>query len=277
MTQGGTFKRMIINLPQSPSDYAGVRTVAELSKLIGVDLVATFLEDPELIGLSALRCVRELRTAERAWRSLDAEQLARDLERAAVAARQQLAEAAQASNIHASFQLVRGTAEDVALQVQPGDIVALIEPRHPVERITRQFTSFAESAFKAASSVMVIPSRVGRRRGPIVSIAAGAADPTIAAGSAIARAMNERLVVLNRAGRRVSTQHAGADPQAGQAGAGEWPPEPIQAQTLFAALADLKERLLVIPRGGLDWPSARMIASLRGIPILATDLQEAAA
>ena len=277
-TPRGTFKRMMLNLPPSAGDYGAVRTAAELSELLGADLIATFLEDPSLLELSALQCARELRTVERGWRPLDEAQLAHDFRRAAATARRLFAETVRSCSIEASFEVVRGSAMDVATAAQSDDIVVLIEPKDHVERITQHVTSFAESAFKAASAVMVIPSRVSRKRGPVVSLATMSDDPSIAAGMTIARAMNERLVVLNTAGRAVSMRDLDEAVQASRGWHKDLVLEaPIQASMLFAALAGLNERLLVVPRGSLDWRAAQMMASLRSIPVLVTETQGASA
>src|SRR3974390_294285 len=80
------FSRMVLGLPQSRADYAGVRATAELAELLGLNLVATFVEDASLVEMASLPGMRELRPLGGGWRPIELSQLTRELERAAQAA-----------------------------------------------------------------------------------------------------------------------------------------------------------------------------------------------
>ena len=66
----------------------------------------------------------------------------------------------RAARIEASFNVAKGSSEAVmATSAAADDIIVIIEPRNPAERVTQQFTRVLDAAFGFAVTVMVVPSR----------------------------------------------------------------------------------------------------------------------
>lgn len=262
------FRRMVLGLPHSAADYSAVHTAVDLAELLQVDLLAAFIADATLLGLTGIPAVRELQPLKRGWHPIDLEQLTQDLERAAEDARRRFTETIRSRTIEARFDVLQGS-DAIAALVQADDIVTIIEPKHPVERITQQFTTFVDAAFKADAAVLVLPSRLVRATGPIVAVVVAHDDPSISAALAIAAIVKERLIVVNVAGKPPPSPAAADTERLGV---------PIQhvavsgvatdASKLASLLPPLRERLLVVSRGALSGDVARLLASLRGVPLL---------
>jgi hypothetical protein len=221
--------------------------------------------------LAGLPFARELRPFGGGWRAIEADELDRDLEIAALGARRLFDEAAKPAQTASSFSVLRGaTAEMIAAMSQAGDIVMLVEPGTPAERLTRPFVMVLEAALRSAASVMLVPSRLARRRGPVVAIARSPGDRAIAAAVAIAAATHEDLVVVQAfvadrafeiaaaASVRVTTRAIGGGQLA-------------DARAVSAALAGVNERLVVVSRDDGDREDPSTIPSLRGVPVLVVE------
>jgi len=262
------FKRMVVRLPQSSGDFAAVGATAQLAELLGLHLMAAFIEDISLSEVAGLPCVRELRPLGGGWRPIDIGQLARELENAAEAARRDFEHLARSCRCETSFSFARGSIAEVIHSLTTAeDIIVVIEPRNPAERVTQQFIRLVEAAFQAAAAVMIVPHRVLRTAGPVVAIAATRADPSIRVGLAIAAAANERLIVL---GALDADAQAAIREQAEAVGVEimPTPQPPFSASALAARLARLNERLVVMTRGACADAVPPAIAAQRGIPVL---------
>ncbi|HEY7665307.1 MAG TPA: hypothetical protein VH934_19490 [Xanthobacteraceae bacterium] len=264
------FKRMLVRLPHSTHDYAGVGVAAELAALLGASLVATFVQDAELVDLAALPCVRELRPLGGGWHPIEGPQLLRQLDRAVATARRRFQEAVRSTQIEASFNVATGAVADVlGTTADDDDIIVIIEPRNPVERVTQQFTRFVDAAFGASVAVLLVPSRIARTAGPIAAVISGPEDPGLHFALAIAAAAKERVIALApvypnaRAAIRGLAEAAGVRLEAGPT-----IHEPFDVAALLAQLGDLNERLLVMSRGAVGDRGVATIASRRGIPVL---------
>ena len=139
------FRRMVVGLPQSIASNAAVAAAADLAEFLQIELYATFVADPTLLALAELPSVRELRTLGQGWQSIDLAQIMRDIDHAAIAARRGFTESVKSRAIKTSFAVVTDT-EAIAALIHADDIVAIIEPRHPAETITRQFTGLVDAA-----------------------------------------------------------------------------------------------------------------------------------
>lgn len=263
------FKRMLVRLPQSTHDYAAVSAAAQLAGLLGASMVATFVQDAELADVAALPCVRELRPLGGGWHPIEGPQLARQLDQAAATARRLFHDAVRAVRIEASFNVASGPVEGVGSTVAADDIIVIIEPRNPVERITQQFSRLVDAAFGAAAAVMVVPSRIARTAGPIAAVISGPDDPSVRTAIAIAAAAKERVIALGPSGSDARDSIAAlADAVGVRVEAGPGIQAPLDVSTLLAQLSRLNERLLVMSRGALGDRRVPMLASRRGIPIL---------
>ena len=151
------------------------------------------------------------------------------------------------------------------------DIVVIIEPRNPAERVTQQFTRLVDAAFGASFAVMVVPSRIARTTGPIAAVMSGPDDPSIRHALAIAAAAKERVIVLAPAKLNADVSISELARTAGvQVEFGPAMQEPLDLSWLPRHLAHLNERLLVMTRAAVIDRGASMIASLRRVPVLVT-------
>jgi hypothetical protein len=259
-------------LPHSATDYASVAFAAQLAELLGLDIVGLFVEDENLTDLAALPCVRELRSLGGGWHPIDAAQLVQGRGQAAADARRRFDEAAKALRVGARFNLAKGTMADVInSQSTVNDIIAIIEPKNPAERVTHQYRQLMDVAFNAPSATLLVPSRISRQAGPIIAIATSGEDPSIHAALGIATSIKERLIVL-------APPEADKIAMARLAGTGavsiDWRPLPrgtAGAPELVAVLSRTNERLVVLSRGPADGRILSQLASGRGVPVLVTE------
>jgi hypothetical protein len=273
------FKRMVVRLPHSVTDYEGVGVAAKLAEQLQVDLVATFIEDTSLIEMAGLPFARELRALGEGWRALDVTLLLQEFERAASAARRRFEEITRSCRIETSFDVVRGPAADIiGTLVRQEGIVVIIEPRNPAERVTTQFTRLTNAAFNVAAAVMIVPSRIARTTGDIIAIATMPDDPSIRAALAIASATGERLRILSPVADLASDPEITRLVQATgvQIEAMEIPKDTFNLPAFVTGQLPANERLIVMMRGA-DSLIPLSIASSRGVPVLVINTPDLAA
>lgn len=265
------FGRMVLALPHSVVDYSGVEVATKLAECLGVQCLGTFIVEPAISTLGVRRGAQEFQSAAVGWQPIEQEKLARDIEDAVTEARRRFSAAAERRSTEAVFHLVHGVAaEIVASLARDDDIVVMIEPRHPADRITRQFRDFTEAAFQASASVMLLPSRVLRQDGPIVAVATVADDAAIEAAAHVADAMHEPLVIINATGEPISAEAMARGKQTQpRIISSPWRGLSVEDQ-LLAGLADVRERLIIARRASLDGASSRLVADRRGVPVLVT-------
>lgn len=269
MERSVDFKRMVLGLPHSATDYSSVAFTAQLAELLGLDIVGLFVEDENLTDLATLPCVRELRSLGGGWHPIDAAQLVQGRVQAAADARRLFEEAAKALRVGTRFNLAKGAMVDIiGSQSTVDDIVAVIEPKNPAERVTHQYRQLIDGAFNAPAATLLVPSRISRRTGPIVAIATSGRDPSIHAALGIAASIKERLIIL-------------APPEADQVAMAQLASirgVPVDWRTLMGGstgapelaslLSRTKERFIVLSRGRADERGSSQLASGRGVPVL---------
>jgi hypothetical protein len=185
------FKRMLLRLPHSPSDYAAISSIAELASLLGADLIGTYVDDQDLRNLVGLPDVREFRAG--VWQSLSSNQFALDL---ASASREAERLFMQSAGPHRRSFRVANSARSAAREADDNDIIVVIEPKNPIERATRQFSELLEDVERSTSSILWVPSETRRFAGAVVVVASGPDDPCISAAVAIAASVREKLVFV---------------------------------------------------------------------------------
>jgi len=265
------FKRMVLGLPLSVTDYEMVGVTVKLAELLRLNLVAMFVEDRGLIDMAGLPCVRELRAFGSGWQPIEIGQLTTELERASATAHRLFANIARNCSVETSFRVEKGSAADVIGSLATAeDIVVIIEPRNPVERVSQQFTRLIDAAFQASASVMIIPCRVARSAGPIVAVAIDPDDPSINTALRIAAAAHEKLIVVSpsedlesNASLATLIASAGVRVEFVRSRKGQ-----IRATSLADDLQQFNERLIVTNRGTLTDSEAPTLASLRSTPVV---------
>jgi len=273
------YKRMVVGVPQSMPNLPALQSAASLAEFLHIELLAALVGDAGLLELAAASAARELDMLGQQWRTIDPAQLSRDVESAVQLARRGFAESVSRYNVRSTLDIVTG-ADAMASLVRADDIVAVIEPHHPGERITRQFTALLDAAFGTEAAVLAVPHRVTRTAGPVLALAAGPDDPSIRIALEIAAALKERLIAATRAGARLPQDIIDAAQRLGV------PLEQIAAggslsgvSGLAPSLTRTRERLRVTTRSALSADIARLFADLHGVPLLVTgsDREEPAA
>ena len=265
---GKPFKRIIVGLPHNPRDYPAISTLARLAKQLGVDLIGTHFKDVDLIQLTALPSTREFRA--NGWQPLSAAQLTGDLERLSAEAQRMFSEIVQQHRASGSFQLAKGSATEILLQAGADDIVAIIDPANPLERITRQFKELVNIIFQTTASVLIAPSSPSIASGRIVATGSRIGDPAIAAAIDIAIAAKEPLTIIPLS--RPDPTLARAVERARQSGVDTIVTEPMLHGADLPSLAtmsyNLSGKLLIADRERLA-SADRSLARLRvQIPLL---------
>jgi hypothetical protein len=264
------FKRIVLGLPQGMGNQSAVQAAADLAEFMKVDLLAAFVADAALLEMAASPPRRELRLLDQQWQPLDTARMSRDLQDVAELARKRFAESVGNRSIRAAFDVLSDV-DRVASLIRAGDIVAIIEPSHPGESITRQFTALLDAAFATAPAVLLMPRRIVRTSGPVMALAGGPDDACIGVALELAATLKERLVVVMPVGAVLpegildAAKEFGVpiDPSTGDATAS------IGSLSLGAASA-AKERLRVMSRH-LMKDASRVLSMLYGVPLLAID------
>lgn len=259
------FKRIIIDLAHGSTNFAAVEAAADFAELLNIELLATFITDATLPALAALSGARELRVLEREWQTIDYEQIGRETDQAVDRARRRFAESIGNRAIRTGFDVLAG-ADAIASLISIDDIVTIVEPAHPAERITWQFTALFEAAFAAAGAVLVLPRKVVRTTGPIVTTASEADDLAARAALRIAAAHKERLIILTATGTRPPPALFAEAESLGVRIEHISGPPPDRAQ--LVAARHFGERLHVLPANMLVGDAARLLSRLEGIPLL---------
>ncbi len=259
------FKRMVIGLPQSLASQAAVSAAANLAEFLNMELLAALIADSSLDAIAGLSTVRELRLPDQGWQPIDWPQMTRDIDHAVNLARQRFADAVKSCTVRTSFDVVAGT-QIMASLIRPDDIVAIIEPNHPGERITRQFTALLDAALEAARAVLILPRRIARTAGPVMALAPAADDTSIPVALAIAAALKEDLLVAGAAPSPAIVADAeklGVRVQQSVAAG-----LPAMATEIAATASRPGERLRVVTRAALPVDASELFSMLHGIPLL---------
>jgi len=266
------FKRMVLGLHQGAPRRATALAV-EFAQLFDIELLGLFIEDAGLRHLAGMPFAREISSLGGAWRRIEPARATRELDLAAGDAERQFIEAARALE-RRQFEIVRArAAEALAAILRSGDIMAIGAPAAAAERAAEPFASLLEAAFRSSAAVMLAPARRARSAGPVVAIASGPDDPSIAAAAAIAEAAGEEVVVVDL--RPGAAEEWLAARRAAEPGAatrrGAAPKLAFADETLPQALQSVKERLVVVSRGAVGDRIALTIVATRGVPALSVD------
>ncbi|MFN3655892.1 MAG: hypothetical protein ACK4UO_01405 [Pseudolabrys sp.] len=262
------FRRLVLGLQPSVPDR-GLRLAIEFAELMRLELLGLFLEDSNLRVLAGTPFAREFRGPAAGWQPFDLESVSRDLDAMAATLRRMFEAAAGPLETEARFEVLRGVLPgSIAPVLRSGDILAIVEPASPAERMTSLYASRGAAALRAAAAVLWVPARIVRRRGPVVAIAATPDDSSVRAAAAIARAAREELVIID-------ADHGGATAESTAAESGLKVERLISPRGAFPdpaacaqAFRELRERLVVITRGAFDDSVASTIASVRQVPVL---------
>jgi hypothetical protein len=272
MAETTEFKRIVLGFHSGGAERTTLDLATELADLLHLDLLGVFLADEGLFHLAGLPFAREFRVLGGGWRPLAADELDRDMAFLARSAQRLFADQARSLQTASSFSVLRGASSDsIATVSRAGDIVIIVDPGSPAERVTQPFSTLFEAALRSAASVMLVPSRLQRRGGPVVALAALPEDASIPAAMKIAAALDEDVVVVagfepdEAWGPRLTEMAVAAGIHAETLSARALPTDD---RAIASILAGLNERLLVVGRHAVDISTPLMLASLRRVPVL---------
>lgn len=263
----GRFNRMVVGLPQGTGNQAAVQAAAELAEFLQIELLGTFIADASLRALTGLP-VRELRMLDFHWQPIDLAQISRELDDAVDLARGRFTESVGSRAIKTSFEVING-AHVMGSLLRADDIVAIIEPTHPGERITQQFTRLLDAVFETPAAVLVVPRRILRTSGPVLAVAGTEEDASVRVALEIAAALRERLVIATRFGTLPSPEILGEAERLGVhveqiAASGSL----VNAAAVALPALRSQERLRVVGRIRQSDEAHRLFSTLHGVPLL---------
>lgn len=268
------FKRMVVGLPQGMGNRSAVQAALDLAEFLQIEFLAAFIADAALLDLAGFPATRELRILDQKWQPLDVGRISREVEDAAKIARRRFDESVRSRTIKTSFDVLNGAGMMASL-VEAGDIVTIIEPSHPGESITQQFTTLLNAAFEAPAAILVVPRHILRSSGPVMALASKPKDASIRVALEIAAALKERLIVVAPAGTLLPPEIIA---EAGQLGVAV---EQLAGNATGArgavpllSLFPSKERLRVIARR-LMGAAPDLFSMLQGVPLLEVDTDQA--
>jgi hypothetical protein len=172
---GRPFKRMVVGSPQGMGYESAVRAAADLAEFLHIEFLAAYIADTTLLALAESPAIRELRILDQLWQPLDVRQISRGLEGAYEAARRRFEASVRDRSVKSAFDVL-SSADAIAALIQAGDILAIIEPTHPCEKITRQFYALLDAAFATAATILIVPRSIVSRSGPIMALASWSTD-----------------------------------------------------------------------------------------------------
>ena len=265
------FERMVIGLPQGTGSQSGIRTAADLAEILNIELLGTFIADENLRSLFGLPG-RELRLLDLQWQPIDLARISRDLQELTDYVRNRFLESVGDLTVKTSFDVIAG-AHALGSLIRTGDIVAVVEPSHPGERITQQFVDLLEAAFATAAPILVIPRRVLRTSGPISAVVTSANDPSIRVALEMSAALKERLIIVSESGILTPAEILKDAKQLGV------PVEQLLSNTtgIISGIAPgrlsrrSEERLRVISRNTASGDTHKLFSTLAGVPLLVVE------
>lgn len=262
------FKRMVVGLPQSLPNFGSCSVAADLAERLNIQFLAALIADASVRALVDSPAARELRLLERNWQTIDRSRMLEDLESAAAIARRLVAESTKGRSLDARFDIIQDV-DAIGSLIQADDLVVVIDPAHPGERITRQFTCFLGAAVRTAAAVLVLPTQAVRTAGPVVAFATGSQDPSLRIGLQVASALRERLIVEVAGGLPLSSDILLEAHRLGVA-VEQLPAMPLTPHASAMALSSdrLNERLRVVTHSRTLDEIARLFWTARGIPLM---------
>lgn len=203
------FRRFVIASQGAPDSMEGLAIAARFAQLFRSELFGIFVEDAGLIEWSASPIARHFSRVSATSSSVSPEMLSRDFSAAASIARRRLLQVATTLGLTMRFEVNRMTAPSLDLEVlEPGDLLAVIEPADPMTRLSYPFTAVLRAIMEAP--LPVIPHGAVERSGPIVSVIARQDEDDRQFVERIAQFLDEELIVppnLDFFAPRAETSH----------------------------------------------------------------------
>ncbi len=271
--QRSRYRRLLLDLRHAGGDPAALSAMLGLARLLELDPLGIFIEDEDVYCLAGLPFARELCLPMGAWRALDPSRLADEMATLAEQARRALERASAEFGRPAQFTRLRGDPGALlAEQASEADIIALAASAAPAGMADAAMRRLEEAVLGTARTVLMLPPRLARTRGPVAAVISGAGAGELELAVRVAVTADEPLLLLSAAGDQQTAEAIAAAEASGMAAA-RILVRALAAPTdkaILAGLAGATERLLVLPRARAG-VRLSPLAAARGIPILAVE------
>jgi hypothetical protein len=274
-----THRRLIVEFCHGEPNARTLRAAAEFALLLELELHGLFIEDEALLALAELPFAREIRLPTHEWQNIESGRIVAELRHAADVAQRLLHDVAAALGVPNAFEVRRGDpAETMAAIASGGDIIVVAAQAAPGGRVAPAASRVHAAAHGSAASLLLLPSRLAARQGPVVAVLTSVDDPSLAPAARAAVNTNGRLLVLTPDG-----EAAMGDRVLERAVALGLPQSRVAAHSLgglhagdvLRALGHIRERLVVLTRDASaagELAAASRIATDRGVPVLLVGL-----
>jgi hypothetical protein len=183
-----SFRRVVIDLHRGATDQSAIVLAGKLAAAMGLELLGRFAPAPGFAELAGLPFAREFRPMEGKWRPLDPERARRELELAETAARRLFERAAGAAAQR--FEIATADADGF----HPEEDIAVLRY---AESLGESCAPVLDEALRSAAAVLIVPSNLRPRRGPVAALVQSAEDPALDIAAALAAAFGETLLRLD--------------------------------------------------------------------------------
>jgi hypothetical protein len=196
MRTGFPFKRLLLKLPLRFSDRSVIDAAAMFAEQMKLSLAAELIQDVELEWLSEIPGLRELHAWGNEWHPIDRTRWQRELAYSEESLRRIFEAAIRHRVLEATF-CARRSAMPLALSdIGSEDIIAIPQPRNPIDTIAQQLDDLSRAAFGTPAAVMLVPPAADPGIGPIAVIAGDQRDLGIRLGIEIAAASHQDLILV---------------------------------------------------------------------------------
>lgn len=190
------FQRLVVALQPNVLSERPLRAAAQFARIFRANLHGLLFEDDDILNAAALGISNEI-VAGGAPRRFEVAHLEADMERIAHRLEQQLSHAAGSAELASSFQRLRGAADqELVTSVSEQDVIAIFEPRRPLDRVVGAYLSLRKAAFACRCPTLLLPPLISAQSGGVAVIPFDAADTgSISIAARIARETNARLEI----------------------------------------------------------------------------------
>jgi hypothetical protein len=184
------FRRIVVRFRQgSRALRPPMQSIVEIARSWRLDLVGTYVPDPNLRRIAEHPASREFRLHEYKWQTVEFASMTSQLDSVCRECEQEFARVLQLANVQGRFaNEVSETAEDLLVVYEPDD---------PMDQMASSFRQEIGDVLAAGNAMLVVPRRVARSRGSIVAISGEEDRKLIALGTELASEIGERLYSLD--------------------------------------------------------------------------------
>jgi hypothetical protein len=190
------FKRLLLKLPYRLADRSVIDVATAFAERFKLSLAAELIEEAELEWLAEIPGLRELHALGKGWYPIDRARWHEELGYAERRLRGIFEASIRNRALNVSFSATRTTMPFAFSDIGAEDIVAIPQPRNPIDIITQQLDDLSRAAFGTPAAVMLVSPSSRHGMGPIVVIAGHPRDPSIRVGIEVAAASRQELILV---------------------------------------------------------------------------------